>query len=292
RLNRPSGPCVYVRRETLELVGNLDEQLDLSSALEVDFAQRCVLSGLAHVAADDVVVQRLQELPPAAAGELPARLRERYPYLSTASAAASSPMLARALEEVRPRPSRLEVTIDARALGGTMTGTQVHILELVKALAGTQALRVRLLVSAARLDAQTREALQALTETELLTEEDVQAGTPPSMLFHRPQQTFSSDDVALALHLGERVVVSQLDMIAYRNPGYFAGAREWEDFRRASRQGLAASERVVVFSEHTRGELISDALVEAERIRVVPPGLDHVLGAAQQRPAALERGPE
>src|SRR5207302_10659731 len=129
-------------------------------------------------------------------------------------------------------------------------------------------------------------------DAQLLAEEDVTASTPVDTVFHRPQQAFATDDVALAVRLGELVVVSQLDMIAYRNPGYFAGAREWEDFRRASRAGPAASERVVVFSEHTRGELISDALVEAERIRVVPPGLDHVLSAAQQRPAALERGPE
>ncbi len=59
RLRGAVGPCVYIRREALELVGGLDEGLDLHWALEVDFAQRCLLSGLAHVAADDVVVQRI-----------------------------------------------------------------------------------------------------------------------------------------------------------------------------------------------------------------------------------------
>src|SRR5580704_9382673 len=59
RMSRVVGPCVYVRRETLELVGKLDEDLDLADALEIDLAQRCLLSGLGHVAADDVLVQRL-----------------------------------------------------------------------------------------------------------------------------------------------------------------------------------------------------------------------------------------
>ena len=76
RLSRAVGPCVYVRREALELVGPLDKALDLRRALEVDFAQRCLLSGLAHVAADDVVVQRLTSADAAEPGGLPARLLE------------------------------------------------------------------------------------------------------------------------------------------------------------------------------------------------------------------------
>lgn len=79
RLGRAVGPCVYVRRESLDLVGALDEQLDLRWALEVDFAQRCLLAGLSHVAADDVLVGRLG--PAAELGQPPAPLLERYPYL-------------------------------------------------------------------------------------------------------------------------------------------------------------------------------------------------------------------
>lgn len=56
RISRAVGPCVYLRREALELVGGLDERLELGAAVELDLAQRCVLSGLSHVVADDVVV--------------------------------------------------------------------------------------------------------------------------------------------------------------------------------------------------------------------------------------------
>ena len=109
RISRAVGPCVYVRREALELVGPLDEQLELRLALEVDFAQRCLLSGLAHVAADDVVVGALAQAPEGeaedpygmGAGELPAILLERYPYLSEPPALADSGVLARALEAAR-----------------------------------------------------------------------------------------------------------------------------------------------------------------------------------------------
>jgi glycosyltransferase involved in cell wall biosynthesis len=288
RLTRAVGPCVYVRREALELVGPLDEELDLRSALELDFAQRCLLRGLSHLAADDVLVQRLAPAPRPRVAELPSRLLELYPYLSEPVALGDSAVLTRALEAARGVRHRLPVTIDARALDGAVTGTQVHILELITALARTEALRLRVLIRAERIDHDTLRLLRDLPETEILAAEDLATDTPRSTVFHRPQQTFSPGDVALALELGERFVISQLDLIAYRNPGYFADAGAWQDYRRASRHGLSAAERVVVFSDHTRQELLADALVEDARIRVVPPGLDHRAPAEPRRPASLD----
>jgi glycosyltransferase involved in cell wall biosynthesis len=287
RLSRAVGPCVYVRRDALELVGALDEELALRWALEVDFAQRCLLTGLAHVAADDVGVLRLAETT-RTTGEPPAQLLERYPYLSEPPPLAASGVLARALEAARGPRSRLWVTLDARALDGAITGTQVHILELIRALAQTGALQLRLLVREHRIDQETLELLRGLPETELLAEDRVYETTPRSTVFHRPQQTFAPEDVELALRLGERIVLSQLDLIAYSNPGYFADTDAWEAYRRASRHGMSAAERVVVFSDHTRRELLSDALVEEERIRVVAPGLDHRTPESPRRPAALD----
>jgi glycosyltransferase involved in cell wall biosynthesis len=286
RLSRAVGPCIYVRRDALELAGPLDERLDLRSAVEFDFAQRCVLSGLTHVAADDVLVEPIL----AGDGERPqapaAPVLERYPYLPE-TPLADSGVLGYALQGAREPRTRLAVTLDARALDGARTGTQVHILELILALARTGRLALRLLVRSERIDRETRALLEDLPHTELLDAEQLDPATPRSTVFHRPQQSFSPSDVALALALGERFVLSQLDLIAYRNPGYFAGAPSWEDYRAASRHGLSAAERVVVFSEHTRQELLADALVEPARIKVVPPGLDHRPGGEPVRPQAL-----
>jgi glycosyltransferase involved in cell wall biosynthesis len=287
RLTRAVGPCVYVRREALELVGPLDDEIDLRSALELDFTQRCLQRGLSHLAADDVLARRLASTPRSHGEELPSSLLERYPYLSEEVALGDSAVLTRALEAARGVGHRLAVTIDARALDGAVMGTQVHILELIAALARTEALCLRVLVRAERIDAETLGLLRELPQTEILNFENLDADTPRSTVFHRPQQTFSPGDIALALELGERFVISQLDLIAYRNPGYFADAGAWQDYRRASRHGLSAAERVVVFSDHTRQELLADALVEDERIRVVPPGLDHRAPTEPRYPAAL-----
>src|ERR1700684_174895 len=134
----------------------------------------------------------------------------------------------------RTNHERLWVTIDARALDGALMGTQILVLELTRALARTGALSLRVLIYAERIDRETLESLRELPETEILAVEDVDETTPPSALFHRPQQAFSQADIALAWQLGERVVLSQLDLIAYRNRDYFADADAWEDYRRAS----------------------------------------------------------
>lgn len=287
RMSTAVGPCVYLRRDALQLVGPLDERLDLRLAVEVDFAQRCLLSGMTHVAADDVVVERLRPASGPTAAELPSLLRERYPYLAQALLADSG-VLAHALQSAREPAQRLSVTLDARALDGAITGTHVHILELILALARTDALRLRLLVRVEQIDAATRQLLEQLAETELLAAEDLNLQSTRSTVFHRPQQSFSPSDVRIALALGERFVISQLDLIAYRNPSYFADADTWEDYRAASRHGLSAAERVVVFSEHTRDELITDALVEQTRVRIVPPGLDHRTPGEPLRPSAFD----
>lgn len=182
---------------------------------------------------------------------------------------------------------RLSVTLDARALDGALMGTQVLALELTRALAHTGALRLRVLIYAERIDSDTLALLRELPETEILAVEDVSEDTPASAVLHRPQQVFAQEDVGLAWQLGERIVIGQLDLIAYRNRDYFPDTRAWEDYRRASRHGMIAAERVLVLSEHTRGELIEEGLVPAERIRVVPPGLDHRIGEEPRRPPAL-----
>ena len=113
--------------------------------------------------------------------------------------------------------------------------------------------------------------------------------TPRSTIFHRPQQVFETADLRLALRLGERTVLNQLDLIAYRNPGYHADGAAWRSNRRVTREALAAAERIVVFSDHTRLELLSDELADEDRICIVPPGLDHPSPGDGRRPAGLDR---
>ena len=67
-------------------------------------------------------------------------------------------------------------------------------------------------------------ALQALRSpfkgVEILRSDHIDAETPRTQLVHRPYQIFHISDLPTLARLGERVVITQQDMIAYRNPGY------------------------------------------------------------------------
>jgi glycosyltransferase involved in cell wall biosynthesis len=294
RLNVIVGPCIYLRRDALKLIGGLDCQLELRWALELDFAQRCLLAGLSHVAADDVLVEPLGHAA-GPAEQPPAALLERYPWLARGagvdsgdephdtpwSAAAASPVLGRALAASARGSAALSITIDGRSLGSAITGTHRHILELITALAASGELLLRVLVGPETTPA-TVEQLGALPGTEVLAIDEIDTDTPRSAIFHRPQQVFETNDLRLAMRLGERLVLNELDLIAYRNPGYHADAATWRRHRRVSRQALAAADRVIVSSNHTRAELLSDELTPADRIRIVPPGLDHRAPAVRE----------
>ncbi len=291
RLSTIALPCAYLRRDAIELAGALDTGLELRWSL-VDLAQRCLLAGLSHVAADDVLVLA----PGAARSEHPPEaLRARYPYLYAVAAgastdpdaayvahdeAAASARLPRALARARGARAPIAVTLDARDLRAPLTGSRRHTLELAGALAASGEVRLRALV-----DAETGEEalalLRALPATELLAVEQIGEATARDAIFHRPQQMSHIGDLGLAMALGERLVLGQLDLIAYRNPGYHASVAAWHDYRRANRQALAVADRVLVLSEHTRGELAADELAAGPRVRVVAPGLDHLLSGGQ-----------
>ena len=277
-------PCALVRREALELVGTLDVTLELQAALR-DLARRCLLAGLSHVAADDVVASR--ESP---AGASSVQTGEDAGGRVEPTDAAVSPLLVPALRRAGSE-APLTVTLDVRDLGSPMTGTRRHAFELARALAATGDLRLRALVSG-DTGAEAMAALGALPGTEVVAVEDLAESARCDDVFHRPQQMSHAGDLELALRLGERLVLSQLDLIAFRNPGYHADAVAWEGYRHVNALALAAASRVLVLSRYIAAELMAEGLAPHERVRLVAPGLDHLRaveapGAAGPPPADL-----
>ena len=260
-LERPSERCSYVRAEALELVGvpeagggGLAQLSEAVSGL-----------GLVHVLADDVAVADGGEPAPRAGG--PGALRRA---LAVAHAA------------LRP----LGVTIDARALGSAATGTRTYILDLIAALARERDLALRVV-----LPPDTRpevlEVLEADAAIELISYEQAAAGVALTDVVHRPQQIFSADDLALLRQLGERIVVSHHDLIAYRNAAYHESTERWLDYRRVTRLTLAQADMVVFPSHHAREDALREDLVSPQRAQVVAIGADRVW----PQPTVSERRP-
>ncbi len=264
--------CVYIRRSALELVGGFDETLP--SGFAADFAQRCIVRGLRHVVADDVFVFRRR----VEANSEPADsaiLERRYPYLAPWVAAVSQTRggaLARALSVAASALRPLTVTIDGRCLGPVVTGTQLVTLGVVGALDTYTELALRVLVPE-NLGDWAAHFLGPRSRVVLMRPDEI-AEVSPTDIVHRPYQVVSREDVALLPALGQRLVLTQLDNIALRNPGYFHDYEAWAEYQALGRVALAASDEVVFISRHSADDAAQLGLVDPQRINVVYPATD------------------
>jgi GT2 family glycosyltransferase/glycosyltransferase involved in cell wall biosynthesis len=294
------GHCVYVRRHALELVGDFDLCFSPGYGEEVDFSQRCLLHGLVHVAADDVFVLHRSGASLGEDGEVnPLReaheqiIDARYPYYQRAQTAASEAEfgpLPRALATARRAIGGLTVTIDARCLGPIVTGTQVHTLEVIRALSRTDRLGIRVIVPP-DIGSDAKRQLAELDHVETMPHTDVHPAMGKSDLAHRPYQVSNANDLLVLRCSGQRTVITHQDLIAYRNPGYFPGYPQWERYQRLTRQALALADGVVFFSHHSALDALKEDMVDPERARVIYIGVDHTSSATPipaRRPPATE----
>lgn len=296
RLPTAIGHCMYVRRSALELVGDFDLAFSPGYGEEVDFSQRCLRVGLGHVAADEVLVLHHGGGSFAADGiESPVKQRHeqliatRYPYYHEVVKAFErdpSGPLARSLNAASRALKGLSLVIDARILTPTMSGTQLHVMELIAALARRSDVRITALVPP-DIGSYTSGVLGSLENVELATVR----GNPrlPQYIdradvVHRPFQISSAEDLSFLAALGDRLVVTHQDLISYRNPSYFDSPDTWAEFRRLTRRALSIADRVLFFSAHARDDTLAENLVEPHRTSVVHIGVDHSLAQLEHVP--------
>jgi glycosyltransferase involved in cell wall biosynthesis len=277
--------CLYLRRSALELVGGLDESLPSPQAALGDLVQRLLGHGLQMLAADDALVGG-----PEPAAPPPGLLEERHPWYppEPPGDAGLGGALSRALRTARRAVGGLTVTIDARTVGPVLSGAQLHAAELAAAVVRAGSARVRLQVSAgANPDALA--LLREVAGTEIVDGTGPPAGAVRSQVVHRPQQLAVLEDVLAMRALGERFVVSQQDLIAYRDPAYHAMPDLWRQYRRVTRLALASADAVVFSSKHSLADALADDLVDPARAHVLGIGSDHRLaaGAAAEAPRGL-----
>jgi glycosyltransferase involved in cell wall biosynthesis/GT2 family glycosyltransferase len=300
------GHCAYIRRSALELVGDFDLAFTPGYGEEVDFSQRCLRSGLCHVVADDVLVLHHGGASLGAGGgsnqaqeEHELMIRARYPYYAQTVAETRQDVtgpLARSLSAARRAIKGLSVVIDARILAGPMTGTQLHVLELIAAVARSGEARIKV-IAPADMSTYAHVALEPLSEVELV---HVSPGVRRlavgrADVLHRPFQVSSVGDLSLLSHAAERLVVTHQDMIGYRNPSYFRSFGQWEEYRRLTRRALAVADRTIFFSAHARDDAIAEDLIEPHRATVVHIGVNHTATQTERLPVAprgAERLPE
>jgi glycosyltransferase involved in cell wall biosynthesis/GT2 family glycosyltransferase len=290
------GHCAYVCRSALELVGDFDLAFSPGYGEEVDFSQRCLRSGLCHVVADEVLVLHHggasltpDGKPNPFQAEHERMIRARYPYYAQSVTETEQDVtgpLARSLSAARRALKGLSVVIDGRILtAGPMTGTQLHVLELIAAVARTGDARVSALVPP-QMSPYADEVLETLDNVERVHSGHgiARRRSPRGDVVHRPFQVSSQRDLPLLAQFGERLVVTHQDLIGYRNPSYSLSFEEWDAYRRLTRRSLAFADRAIFFSAHARNDAIAEDLVEPHRASVVPIGVDHVLSRLEHAP--------
>lgn len=272
RVPDADGPCVYVRRSALDLVGPLDQLRDSAGGL--GFAARCVQSGLCHVIADDVLVLVDWAVKP-----------------TSAVRAEPSEPVARSLGAARRAIDGLSLVIDARGLAGPIDGTKVHVLELIAAVARTGRARMTALVPA-DLAPDVRALLDDLPDVALVFAEPAGNGVPSvhGDLVHRPFQISAPADLTLLASLADRLLITHQDLISYHNPSYFPSPGAWHGYRDLTRTALAAADRVLFFSGHVRDDALAEDLVEPQRASVVHIGVDHTVSGGDHEPPTAPRG--
>jgi glycosyltransferase involved in cell wall biosynthesis/GT2 family glycosyltransferase len=280
------GHCVYIRRSALDLVGEFDLGFSPGYEEEVDFSQRCLLHGLRHVLADDVFVYHHQA--GSFGGEQAATRRRddhhgiianRYPFYDAwvheVAEDQRSP-LARSISVTSIALRGMSVMIDGRCLTQAVTGTQLVTLGLLAALDVHTNVPLRVLVPD-QLGPEAAQFFAARPQMELIRQWQIEEGIEPADVVHRPYQVTSAREVDTLRGGGRRLVITQLDNIALRNPAYFSDYTQWSAYRRLHYAVLAGADQVVFISRHGADDARELALVPEERINVVPPAVDHSL---------------
>jgi glycosyltransferase involved in cell wall biosynthesis len=291
------GHCVWVSRSALELAGPLDTSFGSLRAALIDLSQRMLQRGLVNVVADDVfVASAMPEISafgaPLAVGDDRPLLEQRYPYLRGALEGGPPPApLSHSVSAARRRLRPLSVTVDARILRGAISGVQAETLELIDLLTRTGEARVRVLLDPA-IGPDAIATLERVPELKKLWISDVGTAVEPTDIVHRPYQVSSTEDLELLPRLGERLVITHLDLIAFHNPGYFGSFRAWQQYRRVTRQALAMADRVLFLSNHAAEDAVREGLLDRERTTVVPMVVNSEpdFEVAQRRPAGFPDG--
>jgi glycosyltransferase involved in cell wall biosynthesis len=145
---------------------------------------------------------------------------------------------------------------------------------IIEALSRRDDVRLRVVVPRLLSD-WARRRLARLEFVELLREDEIGDSTLPSEVVHRPYQIDRRADIRRLRRLGVRVVVGQLDLLAFRNPGYSPDPQSWEEYREAARSVLAVADRVHFSSAYALRDAIAEGIVDPRVCRVIPPGTDH-----------------
>jgi glycosyltransferase involved in cell wall biosynthesis len=173
----------------------------------------------------------------------------------------------------------LRIVVDGSYLGPHEMGTQVSILACVEALCRRRDVREVVVALRTDIPPYAKRVLSLPKVTPRIVNFDTLEGLDHCDIAHRmvqPDQWFSVDRWRT---VADRVVVTVLDLIAYRNGAYHEDTEKWLLYREALRVGAADADAVVVISEDVKVQAELERLpIDPQRLHAIPFGTEHLTG--------------
>lgn len=288
RIPTAIGHCTYVRRAVLDVVGAFDPAFSPGYGEEVDFSQRAVAAGFEHVVADDVYVFHRGGSSFGRSAAVEKRkyeheqiIQNRYPYygpwVRRVAADDYSP-LAASLLAARRSVLGMVVAVDGMCLGPLAAGTQVGTVETVRALAARSDVRQVVLYTPLQVPDYLTQAIAGIGK---IVVEPVSSKLEPwtgdrAHVVFRPYQVREEGEIEWLRTVADRVVVNQLDFIAYHDAAYFGSDAEWRRYRDLARLTANTVDGITYISEHSRNSARAEGLLPVGMAnRVIYNGTDH-----------------
>lgn len=289
------GPVVMLSSSSLGSVGFLEAGPERSfNAVMADFSARARDRGFVHLLDNTnfVVRHRSPLTEPSAewpVDDLPSKDRHwfyiRHPkdlaVLASDAELSSSP-ISISHQLGRAKVQGLRVGVDGYDLGPHEMGTQVAVLASVEALVRIPDIREIVVLLSNPLPQYARRVLE---HPKVILEHVLPPQFPELErcdVVHRMAQPNPGFSVSAWRQLGDRVVVSVLDLIAYRVGAYHDNEDTWLVYRDAIRRGVSEADAVTVISEDVRHQVELERLpIDPDRLETIPFGTGHLTGEEQ-----------
>ena len=168
----------------------------------------------------------------------------------------------------------MTITVDVTWLGPHETGAQVLTTAAVDALARRSDVTAIRLVGLEALPAYAKHLLQH-SSVQLVSVEEA----PRSDVVWYPNQIDGRGTIGDARQLGNRVIATYLDLIAYDIPRYHASQQAWESYRALQRRVALSVDGITTISGDVATRLMDEVpRLEPDRVHPIRLGLDHVTG--------------
>jgi glycosyltransferase involved in cell wall biosynthesis len=290
------GPLVAIARAALTACGPLVESPfgDLSVSV-AEFGLRAMARGFTPMLDPTTYVVRPFDLARPSettvdSGPSRAWLHERhtsFPALYDALLVDPESPVAQAHGLARAQATGLRLLIDGSVLGPIETGTQVHVVSLVTALAARSDVREIVVCIPGDIPPYAAATFASPKVHPVVALDGVFPPDVRSDVVHRPYQPDRALPWEHWRSVARRVVITVQDLIAYRIGDYHSSPEQWLEYRSQFHTSSARADGVVVFVEDVAEAIRLERLsIEPARIGVMPCGTDHLTGQERAEPPA------